>query len=305
VIDRMLAELSAQLEELGVPGSWRRRVVTEARDHLEELAAEGEDVAVRRFGDVGDVARLVAAQLATAGTRTATYLAFGALALTGLVYAASLALIQPAGGWPDVTSGRIGAVGPILAVSLAVLPQIAFVSGCLALIRAFRLRAVDAAPGAELSLVRRRTAVALACGTGTLGALALSAANDGGSLAGWWVRGTIAACVVLTVPLGVATGSLVRSSSAVVLGGGQPGGVFDDLAPLVSVSPLRRLDLPNHPWRFAGLSAAMVGLAGAAAGWYAEGDLGSALVRGGFEAAALLICFALLGRLLGLRQSKR
>jgi hypothetical protein len=45
----------------------------------------------------------------------------------------------------------------------------------------------------------------------------------------------------------------------------------------------------------------VLGLVG---GWYAEGDPGSGLVRGAFEAVALLACFAVLGRTLGLRRSR-
>ena len=73
---------------------------------------------------------------------------------------------------------------------------------------------------------------------------------------------------------------------------------------ITGIEPARRLGLPMHPWRFALLIAASVGLLGFAAGWYAEGDPGSGVVRGGFEAVALLVCFAALGRTLGLRRSR-
>jgi hypothetical protein len=71
---------------------------------------------------------------------------------------------------------------------------------------------------------------------------------------------------------------------------------------LFRVGVVRRLDLPGHPWGFALLCAGVVGLGGSLLGVYAEGDPGSGLVRGAFEAVALLICFAALGRSLGLRR---
>jgi hypothetical protein len=80
--------------------------------------------------------------------------------------------------------------------------------------------------------------------------------------------------------------------------------VFDDLAPLLRLGPLRQLHLPEHPWRFAVMWAVAVGGVGFAGGWYVEGDPGSGLVRGVFEALALLVCFAVLGRILGLRRPR-
>ena len=306
MIDEVLDELTTRLDALGVRDGWRRRVLAEARDHLEELAAaDGEEVAVDRFGDPGEVARLVAAQLATARTRAATYATFGALALVGLVFTASLALVPAAGGWPDLFDGKVRAAGPIAGLGLFFFPQIAFVSGCLALIHALRLRCAGACTEVELRLLRRRSAVGLAAGGAALVALAAAAVDLAGVLAGWWIWTTVVSCALLTIPVAAATTRLVRSTSPPALPGGRATDVFDDLAPLFALSPIRRLELPDHPWRFAALSAAAVGLVGVAGGWYAEGDPGSGIARGGFEAVALLICFALLGRLLGLRQSKR
>jgi hypothetical protein len=304
--DRLLARLAAELEALRVPRAWRERVLAEARDHLEHLSREGahpED-ARRRFGDPADLARLVAAQLATSRTRTATYATFGALALAGVVFVASLALVPIAGGWPDLVGGRIALAGPVLALALLVLPQVAFVSGSLALLGALRTRR-EATATAELALLRRRSALALATGGAALVSLLAFAVDSSGTLAGWWIWATVGACALTAAPLAVAGVRLASSSSPVALASGEPGDVFDDLAPLFAVGLVRRLALPEHPWRFAALAAAVVGLAGLAAGWYGEGDPGSGIVRGGFEAVALLICFALLGRFLGLRRSSR
>jgi hypothetical protein len=72
---------------------------------------------------------------------------------------------------------------------------------------------------------------------------------------------------------------------------------------MFALPAIRNLELPRHPWRFAALVATAVGLGSFVAGWYAEGDPGSGIVRGVFESVALLICFACLGRFLGLRRS--
>jgi hypothetical protein len=305
VIDEFLDELAATLDALGVHDRSAHRVLAEARDHLEQAASEGHDAAIDRFGDVDEIGRMIAAELATSGTRAATYWVFGALALVGLAFVGLLALVPAAGGWPDIFAGRFSAVGPLLGIALFVLPQVAFVSGCLALLRAFRLRRASSVSDAELSLLRRRSAVGLAATGGAIVALALFALDFSVELARWWGWTTAAACVALTVPLAVASVRLARSASPVAPGGGSAGDVFDDLAPLFEFEPVRRLYLPAHPWRFAALSAVAVALVGIAGGWYAEGDPGSGIVRGGFEAVALLICFAVLGRTLGLRQSKR
>jgi hypothetical protein len=304
--ERTLDALDERLRSLGVPGAHRRRVVAEARDHLEELsAATDPETAVVRFGNVGEVARLVAAELATAATRRAALDTFGALALVGIAFAAALELVPLAGGWPDVFAGRISALGPVVAIALVVLSQVAFVSGCLAALRAVRIRGAGAVSDAELSLLRRRSAVALLAGAGTLAALAAFALDDRGLLAGWWVDGTLAASVLLLVPVALAGARLVLAARPAAQPGGEPGDVFDDLAPAFALAPIRRLALPDHPWRFALLTAAAVALAGTLAGWVAEGDVASGFVRGGFEAIALLICFSVLGRPLGLRRSPR
>jgi hypothetical protein len=147
--------------------------------------------------------------------------------------------------------------------------------------------------------------VGLVATAATLGALAFYAVDFSSELGGWWTWTTVAFCGLLTVPLVDASVRLVRSASPVAPPGGQAGDVFDDLAPVFELPLVRRLELPAHPWRFAALAAVAVGLVGIAGGWYAEGDPGSGIVRGGFEAVALLVCFALLGRTLGLRQAKR
>jgi hypothetical protein len=303
VIEDFVAELSARLESLGVRGADARRVLVEARDHLEQAAGEGVDDPVRQFGDPKRFARLVAAELATKGTRRAAFGTFGALSIAGSAYVLAFALVPAAGGWPDLFSGRVAAIGPILAPLMAVLPQIAFVSGCLALIQALRLRA-GVFGAAELALLRRRSNVALVTAAGTLVAVAAWALESSGELAGWWTWTTLAACATAIVPVTVAARAVAGSARPAAEPAGPAGDIFLDLEPVFRLGPLRRLDLRSHPWRFATLSAAAVGLLGFLGGWYAEGDPGSGIVRGALEALALLVCFAVLGRILGLRRPR-
>jgi hypothetical protein len=305
VIEAFLDELVARLAAVGVRGGPARRIVAEARDHLHEAAREaGEEAAIQRFGRADNLARTVAAELATGTTRRAVYGTFEALALAGVGYVIAFLLVPAAGGWPDLLGGRFPAVGVAAALGMAVLPQIAFVSGSLALLRAVRLRRRPAVVAAELRLLRRRSAIALVAGMGALAALATSAVDSVGSVAAWWTWTTEALCVVLFFVLVLATVGVMRSAAPTALEGGPAGDVFDDLAPVFRIELLRRLELPGHPWRFAFISAAAVGVAGFAGGFYAEGDPGSGLVRGGFEALALLGCFALFGRALGLRRAR-
>jgi hypothetical protein len=304
VIDDYLADLANRLHEVGVRGAAAGRILEEAREHLYDDARDGKEAAIRRFGPAAELAGRIAAELATTQTRRAVYGAFGALALAGIGYVFMFALLPLAGGSPDIFDGRVAAVGPLSGLAMGLLPQIAFVSGCLALVRAVRIRRAQLVTDAELRLLRRRGFVAIVATLGTLAAVAAYAVNFGEAQADWWTWTTVAACAVLAVPLAAATGTVRRSAAPTAAPGRNPGDVFDDLAPLFGFPLLRGLDLPSHPWRFAMLCAAAVGLVGLVGGTYAEGDPGSGLVRGGFEAVALLVCFAVLGRILGLRRSR-
>ena len=145
--------------------------------------------------------------------------------------------------------------------------------------------------------------MALAAGAGTLVAILVSALNADGLLAGWWIGLTVALSAAATIPLAFAGVALARSTAPRAAGGGRAADVFDDLGPIFGWEPLRRLRFPEHPWRFASSCAAVVFVLSVAGGWYAEGDPGSGVVRGAFEAIALLACFAAFGRTLGLRRA--
>jgi hypothetical protein len=302
VIEQYLTALARALDESGVDGRAAGRVLAEARDHLLELSQEAdEQEAVMRFGDARALAEQVAAQLATTRTRVATYGSFGALALAGAGYVGVLAAMNFGGGSPDIFDGQIALLGVLAGIGTFVFPQVALVAGCLALLRALRLRRGEALPAAELQVMRSRSAVALGAGWLTIASWAIFAVDfrNAAPFASWVAATILAICGVLAIPLGAASAALVRSAGPQAPPG-PAGDVFDDLAPVFRLRPLRLF--PGHPWRFACLFAASVGLIAFALGWTAEGDAGSGVVRGGFEGLAVLMCFAALGRRLALRR---
>jgi multisubunit Na+/H+ antiporter MnhB subunit len=303
VNEQLLDEVAARLASLGVRRRDAERVLAEVGDHLAEAARAGGEDPVARFGDPKQFARLVASELATKRTRRATFASLAALALAGCGYTAALALGTAAGKSPDIFAGRVEALGPPIAILMVLLPQLAFVSGCLALLRALRLRKTPVVGSAELALLRRRSNVALAAAVGAVATLAAYAVEFQGELAAWWTWTTVATCTALLAPLAAASYAVSDSACPAAEPAGSAGDIFDDLAPFFRFGFVRRLGFEEHPWRFALVTAAGVGLVAFALGWYAEGDPGSGIVRGALEAVALVICFAALGRALGLRRS--
>jgi hypothetical protein len=282
VIERYLADLARELRSRGVRGRPAARVLSEARDHLLEL--EQRHGAIDRFGPSERIAREIAAQLATTRTFRATYAAFAALALTAVAYLVFFASVNQGSDSPDLFSAQHEAVGLAATVGLVLFPQIAFVAGCLALLRALRLRGVSTLSSEELHVIRQRAAVALAAGGLTVMAMGV-----------WTVEYRAAAWLLMpallaAVPLGVGAVALTGAWRPQAVAGGPAGDVFTDIG--------FRLD----PWPFAALFAAVVGALAFGAGWVAEGDPGSGLVRGGFEGIAVLACFIVLGRRLALRR---
>lgn len=273
MIDRYLGDLRRELAARGVRGRSADRVLIEARDHLLELDS------IERFGPSDRIAREVAAELATTGTIRSTYAAFAALTLAAATFLGFMALA----GTPDLFSARHEAVGVLASLGLVLFPQVAFVAGGLALLRALRRRG-DRPSREELGVMRGRAAIGLGAGALTVLSMALWVVEYRQS-AWLLVLPLLAAAVLAVAAVAVARAAAPRGAP-----GGPPGDVFDDLG--------FRMD----PWPFAVLFAALIGVAGFAGGWVVEGDPGSGIVRGGFEAIAVLGCFALLGRRLALRR---
>jgi hypothetical protein len=274
VIDGYLRQLERDLAARGVRGRSADRVLAEARDHLLELGD------VERFGPSDRIAEEIAAQLATTRTIRSSYGAFAALALTGLAYLAFLALA----GQPDLFGARHEAIGLAAVLGLVLGPQVALVSGCLAVLRAVRLRGRSQLSAEELDVIRARATVALGAGAVTVLAMAV------------WVVEYRQSTTLLVLPalaavaLAAEARAVRRAGQPEAIATGPAGDVFDDLG--------FRFD----PWGFALVFAVLIGVLGFAGGWVAEGDPGSGVVRGGFEAIAVLGCFTVLGRRLALRR---
>ena len=279
-----LDDLSRELAAHGIRGRTRRRILTEAEDHL------GSDPhAEERFGAPAEVANAFAAELGAQAARRAAVNAFAALGVAGVVYAVCFVSLAFANPPTEVFEPLLGAVA--LATTILA-PQVAFVAGTLALTRTIRRRRERVLPTEELNVIRRRTTFALAAGLATMAALSVYAYEFRDSLDGWWrsltyatTTGAAAVLVLAIVPTFAARG--LRPEVP-----GDGGDVFDDL----------RLErFRGEPWRFAGL----VALAAGAAVWLAavlQGDPLDGLLNGVAEALACFAGFAALGRYLGLRR---
>src|SRR5262249_61098473 len=103
--------------------------------------------------------------------------------------------------------------------------------------------------------------------------------------AAWWPWTTLLVCSLSALPLAPASMAVWRAGQHEAEPAGSAGDVFDDLAPVFRWKPVRRLELPEHPWRFALLSAVAVFAVGVAGGGLSGGGAGPgrrrALVRAG------------------------
>jgi len=281
VIDAYLDALSSELGNVGVRGRLRRRILAESEDHL-----RSDPDAVERFGAPAELANAFAAELGTRASRRAAVGAFLALGVAGGVYALSFVGASFAGHPPPDT-------WPLLAqlalVAVIIAPQISFVAGSLALVRVLRRRE-PVLPSAELTVINRRTSIALAFGLVTMVALGLLAFELKNESASWWVAFTLAGVAIATPLLVLAALPAAVASRLRPLVAGDAGDLFDDLG-------FGR----TNPWRFAGMVALALGfvvfLVAAV-----QGDPFDGALNGAAEALACLAGFAALGRYLSLRR---
>lgn len=290
MIDGYTHELSAELRRLGVPSSRRRRLLAETEDHLRT-----DPEALSRFGSAGDIARQCADELGSSGARRVSITAFAVLAFAGLLFGALMLAVFAT--VPRYTIVCCTSSSPVQMLTLAVLviaPQVAFVAGVLAVVRAVRLRRSAALPRAEVDALRRRTAVALLSGGATMAALVAVVAQFAAAMPGWLVAAAAAAGTTSVLLLAITSVPLVVTSRVHVQTAGAAGDVFSDLGPVVP-APLR-----GHPWAFAAMCALAVALIVFLPGIPADDGCDAAL-RGAAEAAICLLGFAVLGRYLKLR----
>ena len=305
MIEGYLDELGAQLGRLGVRGGRRRRILAETEDHL-----RSNPVAMGRFGDPAEIAQAFADDLGTRGALRSPLWAFAALGVAGLFYTAMFvawsgfgaanpdgAAQSASGAFQTLAAGRASWLGLLAASLLVLAPQVAFVTGALALVRALRLRGRRSVPAAEVRALRRRTTIAVGFGLVSMGAIALFAQQLGAQLPswpagvlGWGVVGATASAGLLVACAAVG----LRTATVRVAVAGAAGDIFDDVGPIVP-APLR-----GHPWVFAATVACGAALAVWLAGVAASDPIDGAL-RGLAEGAACIAGFAVLGRFLSLR----
>jgi hypothetical protein len=281
VIDRYLEALDLELVDVGIPSRLRRRILLESEDHL-----RSDDGAFDRFGTPAEVANAFAAELGARASRRAAVGAFLALGVAGAVFAVSFVGASFAGHPPPDTWPLLALLA-LAAVILA--PQVSFVAGSLALVRVLRRRE-PVLPSAELTVINRRTGIALVFGIVTmvaLGVLALELRNDS---AGWWVTLTLIGVAIATPLLVLAALPTAVAARLRPRVAGDPGDLFDDLG-------FGR----TGPWRFAGSVALAMGLVVFLAA-AVQGDPFDGAVNGTAEALACLAGFAALSRYLGLRR---
>lgn len=273
-----LDRLAQELARVGVGGRARTRILAEAADHL----ADGDEAA---FGDPGALAQLFADELATQATTRSAYFAFGALAVAGTGFAAGWLLVVQR-GTADITSAAFLPLGLVAAFALIACPQIAFASGLLSLLRARRLAKLRAAPAAELSLLARRTRTALAFGAASMVAFAAYALDYHNSFSRAQVTAGTAGAAALLLPLAVAAIAARRAAAVRSAVPGDAGDMFDDVP----------LALPRRPWLACFALAAVLAVPLLAAGGLDEGPRNAAA-----EVLLVVLCFAVFGRRLGLR----
>jgi hypothetical protein len=283
VIEDYLHELRRELAAVGIRGALRARILAESEDHL-----RSDPDGVQRFGTPEEVANAFASELGAHAARRAAIGAFAALGVAGAVYAVSLVGLSfahrpPPDTWP---------LAAILAFPIVIFaPQVAFVTGSLALVRSLRRREL-VLPTEELRVINRRTGFALLAGLATMAALGLIAFELRDVADRWWVSFTLVGSALAASSLVLVAVPTTKAARLRPRIAGEAGDVFDDLG-------LGRYR--EHPWRFAWWVAFGVGLAVWLAG-VVQGDPIDGAARGFVEALACLGGFAVLGRFLGLRR---
>ena len=273
-----LDDLRRELAQVGIRPRRADRIVTEFEDHL----ASNPDAPL---GEPEAIARQFANELGTGLARRASFRAFLSLAIAGGVVGAAILRVSAQGGVYDV---KVGAPIVVLLLVCLLAGQIAFVTGCSGLLRAFWLRDERVIAAGEATVLVRRAGVGLITGAVTLAALPVI------SLAGHHILGEVFAFVAAGTGLAAIAVAIPAVRDAARLRPVEPGDagdLFSDLGPLAPRGV--------SAWRFAILFAAGVALTIALAGVAAD-DPYDGLARGLANGLACLACFALLGRYLGL-----
>jgi hypothetical protein len=274
----------------------KRRVRPASRERLRHELADHiacEQGAPTRLGDPRAIAGQYADELSSDDARRGSLGIFAALALTGgalLVQQLTLGRI----GYPGFDHGYSTVLALVAILAMVLGSQVALVCGCLAGWRAVRRRAVAVLPAAEIALLHRRAAIAVAAGAVTATGMMLYMVDFVDVLPALWLVLSGTLCASATAALAIAWRGQARGAATVALAAGPAGDVFDDVPPLRA--------LRDHPLGLWALATLAVGGFVTLFEWHAERALAEGLQRGGFEALALGVCFALFGRAIGARR---
>jgi hypothetical protein len=265
----VIEDLARELARVGIQGRRRERILTEFADHL---ACDPE----AKLGDPRSVAEQFADELASDGARRAALSTFAALAVVAVAVGVPQLTLPTV---PDITAGRSAfLVGPAT-LAMVIGSQIAFAAGTLAAMRALRLQGPH-----EVTVVRRRVAVALAAGALTALGSALYAANFWNVVPDWWAALAVAGAAATALPLGASALASARRSGVAVSTSDPARGLSADLGPLAR--------------------PALIGAAAIAAMLVAtsvlEGSLVEGAIRAAFEGVLFIACFLTLRRPLAL-----
>jgi hypothetical protein len=268
----VIDELGRELSAVGIHGRQRERILTEFADHLAcEPSAQ--------LGDPRTLAAHFADEFASDAARRSAMWSFGALSLVALALVAPQVALPTV---PDIAGGRSLLLAGLATLAMVVGAQIAFAAGSLALLRAWRLRSTPALPAEEVSILRRRVAVALAAGAATAVGSGLYAVNFWNVVPGWWAAVALGAAGATALPLGFTAAAQARTASLRVSKAGAAGGLSADLG------------VVGRPWLI-GTAAVLAVLVVTA---LAEGSLLEGALRAGFEGVAFAGCFVAFRRFL-------
>jgi MFS family permease len=289
-----LGEFEDELATRGIRPAVRERLVTEFADHIACEQGAATAVALTRLGVAREIAGQYADELAADGARHGAFAAFAALGCAAAALVVSQLTLGQFVGYPGFDHGFSAALALPGILAMLVGPQVALVGGTLAAWRAIRRRREPVLPAAEIALLRRRARVGLLAGIVTTTGLLLYTVDFIGVLPAWWLALSGALAAGAMAALVAARRALANSSATVVFASGPAGDLFDD------VPVLRRLR--GHPLALCVSAAVASGVVVTLAEWHAERSLAEGLQRGIFEAVALSVGFAVLGRTIGARR---
>lgn len=277
-------ELHRELAAVGITGALRARITTEIEDHLDcDPAAE--------LGAPQALAGQFADELGTSRARRAGFASFAALAVAGILFGVAFVTAPghafgslPVGAaWPARVANWIGVLAP----------QVAFVAGLLAVLRALHRRRERVIAAAETRMIVRRAGVGVLTGLASMVSLAVIANELSAYLPGWWVTLSWACAGTGTVALLASVPALLAARRLPSRTEGPAGDLFDDIGAWLPRS------LEGRPWRFALLVAGAIFVLMAVTGFLAS-DGPDGVARGVVDGLACLLGFATLGRYLGL-----